>query len=113
VDGCAIEVRKPHAQLSRALIDAKHLVFVLIFPPPLHRHSSECENDGLPSELCNAIAVADSLLEPRAVSENATIQKAEEKEEIMTRDRVGNEESASKARTNQRLFFMISRSNGT
>lgn len=63
----------------------------------------------MPTELRNAIAVADSLLEPRiAIPEEATICKTEEREEgITTGDGEGKEESSSKVRTKLYIYFVI------
>ncbi|KAI9453398.1 hypothetical protein BJY52DRAFT_1189620 [Lactarius psammicola] len=67
-------------------------------PPPSYRHSSECESDKLPIELRNAVAVADTLLEPNAISEKAATPKTEDREEgIATGEGEENEKSRSMA----------------
>jgi hypothetical protein len=68
---------------------------------PFYRHSSECESDELPTELRNAVAVADTLLEPNAISEKAAIPESEDREEgTATGEEEENEKTRSLARTN-------------
>jgi hypothetical protein len=96
VDGCAVKVG----------VHTTVFVGLLILTRLSHRCSGEGENDELPAELRNAVAVADSLLEPSAVSENSSTQKnEEEKEESTTSDGKGNEESASKVRTHESIMM--------
>ncbi len=55
-------------------------------------------------ELRNPVAVADTLLEPNAISEKAATPKTEDKEEgTATGDGEENEKSRSMARTNASL----------
>ena len=78
-------------------------------PPPLYRHSTECGGDKLPLELRNAVAVADTLLEPNAISEKAATPKTEDKEEgAVIGEGDDNEKSRSTARSN--LFLTVLRS---
>ena len=78
-------------------------------PPPLYRHSTECGSDKLPLELRNAVAVADTLLEPNAISEKAATPKTEDKEEgAVIGEGDDNEKSRSTARSN--LFLTVLRS---
>jgi hypothetical protein len=54
----------------------------------------------LPTELRKAVAVADALLEPNAISEKAVTPKTEDKEEgTATGDGEGDEKSRSIARS--------------
>jgi hypothetical protein len=86
------------AVLSRWVCSAHNSFFGLLILKP-RRCSGEGESDELPAELRNAVAVADALLEPIAVSENSSMEKTEEeKEESTTSEGKGNEESASKVR---------------
>ena len=74
------------------------------------RHSSESEGDGLPTELREASAVANLLLEPSEESEEVTVPKREDGEEsIAAGDKEGNEETASKARTINIHFWRVHR----
>ena len=83
------------------------------------RHSGENATDGLPTELRTATAVANFLVEPGAISEEAAVPRTEEREESRgARDKEGNEETSSKARialfggfsvTDGRCLFSIHR----
>jgi hypothetical protein len=78
------------------------------------RHSSDCEGDGLPTELRKASAVADNLLEPSEESEEVTIPKREDGEEsIAAVDKEGNEETSSKARTINTISGVLTVTDGT
>jgi hypothetical protein len=78
------------------------------------RHSNEGEEDGLPTELRKASAVADILLEPIEESEEATVPKREDGEEsIAAGDKDGNEETSSKARTINSISGGLTVTNGT
>jgi len=73
----------------------------------LSRQSSECEDDKLPTELRNEVAVAETLLEPNAISEKAATPKTEDQEEgPATADGVENEKSRSMARPNLSLTIL-------
>ena len=66
----------------------------------LSRHPNESARDGLPTELCSASAVANFLVEASAISEEAVDPKIEEREQsVGGKDKEGNEETSSKART--------------
>lgn len=75
----------------------------------LHRHSSsESEDDGLPTELRNATAIADILREPSASREKAAVGKTDEKEECVgEKDEGQNEETSSKARGNSSMLQFL------
>jgi hypothetical protein len=61
----------------------------------------------LPTELCSASAVANFLIEASAISEEAVDPKIEEREEsVGGKDKEGNEETSSKARTEPNLPFL-------
>ena len=63
----------------------------------------------MPLELRNAVAVADTLLEPNAISEKAATPKTEDKEEgAVIGEGDDNEKSRSTARSN--LFLTVLRS---
>ncbi|KAH9962619.1 hypothetical protein BC827DRAFT_1340953 [Russula dissimulans] len=99
IDGIVVEVKgekESLTRLGREELQDDRMGWMAV----LSRHSSESEGDRLPTELRNATAVADFLLEPGAIAERRTVAKAEEKEEesMATRDKEGNEDTSSKAR---------------
>ena len=62
----------------------------------------------MPAELRKARAIANTLLEPSAESEEASAPKREEGEEsIAVGDKEGNEETSSKARTIEYHFWLV------
>ncbi|KAN0126058.1 hypothetical protein V8E53_015145 [Lactarius tabidus] len=80
IDGAVVKVegeKESLTSLGREELQDDRVAWMAV----LSRHSSECESDKLPMELRNAVAVADILLEPNAISEKPETPKTEDKEE--------------------------------
>ncbi|KAF8273143.1 hypothetical protein EI94DRAFT_1769431 [Lactarius quietus] len=80
IDGVAVKVegeKESLTSLGREELQDDRVAWMAV----LSRQSSECEDDKLPTELRNAVAVADTLLEPNAISEKAATPKTEDQEE--------------------------------
>jgi hypothetical protein len=80
IDGVVVKVegeKESLTSLGREELQDDRVAWMAV----LSRHSSECEGDKLPMELRNAVAVADTLLEPNAISEKVETPKTEDKEE--------------------------------
>ncbi|KAH9074795.1 hypothetical protein EDB83DRAFT_2353373 [Lactarius deliciosus] len=95
IDGVAVKVegeKESLTSLGREELQDDRVAWMAV----LSRHSSECESDKLPTELRNAVAVADTLLEPNAISEKVATPKTEDREEgTATGDGEENEKSRS------------------
>ncbi|KAH9039340.1 hypothetical protein EDB85DRAFT_1930060 [Lactarius pseudohatsudake] len=95
IDGVVVKVegeKESLTSLGREELQDDRVAWMAV----LSRYSSECESDKLPTELRNAVAVADTLLEPNAVSEKVATPKTEDREEgTATGDGEDNEKSRS------------------
>ncbi|KAH9167353.1 hypothetical protein EDB89DRAFT_1997760 [Lactarius sanguifluus] len=96
IDGVVVKVegeKESLTSLGREELQDDRVAWMAV----LSRHSSECESDKLPTELRNAVAVADTLLEePNAISEKVATPKTEDREEgTATGDGEENEKSRS------------------
>ncbi|KAH8996173.1 hypothetical protein EDB86DRAFT_3077315 [Lactarius hatsudake] len=109
IDGVVVKVegeKESLTSLGREELQDDRVAWMAV----LSRHSTgECESDKLPTELRNAVAVADTLLEPNAISEKVATPKTEDREEgTATGDGEENEKSRSMARTNTSLYLTMS-----